>query len=178
MVKEIAIIIVALLVVGIIGYFIQVFNRLVLLKNDIEKAFANIDVSLKQRADEIPNIVSVVKAYSIYEKSTLETLTKLRMEYLNSVGMSSKVQLAKEMDASFQKFFVVAENYPELKADSTFLKLQQRITELENIIADRREFFNESVNLYNIGIQEFPDLIFAKLLGYVPKNMLLFTDID
>ncbi len=171
-----SIIIFALLIIGTISFFITIFNRLVLLKNNIEKAFANIDVILKQRADEIPNLIKVVKEYVKYEQSVLEQLTKLRTDYTNSTNTSDKVKIANEMDKTIQKIMAVAENYPDLKANNSFVELQKRVSGLEDAIADRREFFNESVNLYNIGIQEFPNFVLAKMLGYAQKNMLYISE--
>ena len=169
-------IIIAALVVGVIGLTINIFNRLVMLKFNVEKAFANIDVLLKQRAEEIPNLITIVKQSMSYEKSVLTKLTSLRTDFLNSTSSDDKVMLSNEMGDMVKSIFAVAENYPDLKANESFLKLQQRTSEIEDAITDRQEFFNESVNMYNIGIHEFPNLILAKLLSYNDKSLLIITD--
>lgn len=165
-----------LLVIAVIGFFINIYNKLVLLRFNIEKAYSNIDVVLKQRADEIPNLVSVARHYMNYEKEILTRLTELRSSYKNAADSDQKTGLANETTRALQSFFAVSENYPELKSNNNFLELQNRITELENKIADRREFFNDSVSLYNIGIHEFPNVIFARLLGYKNKTLLEIPD--
>ncbi|MCT2409755.1 LemA family protein [Chryseobacterium antibioticum] len=161
-----------LLAVAVISFFINLYNKLVMMKFNVEKAYSNIDVVLKQRADEIPNLVSVAKHFMNYEKEILTRLTELRTSYHNASGSNQKTGLANETSRALKSFFAVSENYPELKSNNNFLELQKRISELENKIADRREFFNDSVNLYNIGIHEFPNVIFAKMFGYKDKTLL------
>lgn len=167
-----AIVLSILLVICVISFFISLYNRLVMLKFNVEKAYGNIDVILKQRADEIPNLVSVAKHFMNYEKEILTHLTELRFSYNDASGSDKKTELANETSRSLKSFFAVSENYPELKSNNNFIELQKRISELENRIADRREFFNDSVNLYNIGIHEFPNLILANMFGYKNKTLL------
>ncbi|MFC3158872.1 LemA protein [Chryseobacterium arachidis] len=174
--QTIAFILLAILIVAVIGFGISIYNRLVLLKFNVDKAYGNIDVILKQRADEIPNLVQVAKHFMNYEKDILERLTQLRTSYLSSQNADEKTALANETSKALTSFFAVSENYPNLVSNSNFLELQKRISELENKIADRREFFNDSVNLYNISIHEFPNLILAGLLGYKDKTILEITD--
>lgn len=167
-----ALVIVILVIVGLISVIVSAYNKLVMLKFNVGKAFANIDVLLKQRADEIPNLIKVVKEYSGYEAGLLEKLTEVRTRFLNTTDANKKVELSNEMDRAMRSVFAVSENYPDLKAAQSFTQLQTRVSELENAIADRREFFNESVTMYNIGITEFPPVILAKLLGYKEKSLL------
>ena len=174
--KIIAIIIFGLILLTCLSYLVNLYNRLIMLKNNIEKSYANIDVLLKQRADEIPNLVQVVKGYKNYESELLERLTRLRSEYLNARNVENKVQTNNEIEKTLKSFIVIAENYPDLKANSSFLKLQVRISEIENHIADRREFYNESVTMYNIGIAEFPSLFFAKMMRYKKMSLLQITE--
>ncbi len=171
----VAILVLILVIVGIVTFFISTFNRIVILKNNVEKSFANIDVILKQRTDEVPNLVRIVKEASDYEKSTLESITKLRTNYLNTTKTDKKVELVNQIDNKIHQIRIAIENYPDLKANQSYLQLQNRLSEIENMIADRREFYNESVNLYNMGIAIFPDLIFAKLMRYQPMAMLEAT---
>ncbi|OCA79235.1 hypothetical protein BBH99_19535 [Chryseobacterium contaminans] len=174
--QTVAIILFALLAVAVISFLINLYNKLVLLKFNVDKAYSNIDVVLKQRADEIPNLVSVAKHFMNYEKDILTRLTELRTVYNTTKDSDKKTVLANETSKALSSFFAVSENYPELRSNNNFLELQKRISELENKISDRREFFNDSVNLYNIGIHEFPNVILAKMLGYKDKTLLEVTD--
>ena len=158
--------------IGSGGLLISVYNRLVMLRHGVDKAFANIDVLLKQRVDELPELVKVVKASVEYERETLMQLTALRTAFLNRTDSEGKVALANQMEGALKSLFAVAENYPELRANRSFIQLQRRISALEDQIADRREFFNESVTLYNVGINEFPNLILARLLNYPQRSLL------
>lgn len=172
----ISLVIIILLVVGIVSVIISSYNKLVMLKFNVEKAFANIDVILKQRADEIPNLIKIVKEYRGYEAGLLEKLTEVRTRFLNTTDANQKVELSNEMDKAMKSIFAVSENYPDLKASQSFSDLQRRVSELEDAISDRREFFNESVNMYNIGITEFPTVILSKILGYNQKSLLQISE--
>ena len=172
----IALVIIVLLIVGLISVIVSAYNKLVMLKFNTDKAFANIDVLLKQRADEIPNLIKVVKEYQGYEAGTLEKLTDLRTRFLNATSTNDKVELSNQMDKAMRSVFAVSENYPTLQAAQSFTELQNRVSGLENAIADRREFFNESINMYNIGITEFPAVLLSKLLGYKEKALLQISE--
>jgi LemA protein len=174
--QTVAIILLILLGVVIISFLINLYNKLVMLKFNVDKAYGNIDVVLKQRADEIPNLVTVAKHFMNYEEKLLSRLTELRTFYNNSTDADKRTEFANETSKALSSFFAVSENYPELKSNNNFLELQKRISDLENKIADRREFFNDSVNLYNIGIHEFPNVILAKMLGYKDKTLLEITN--
>ena len=158
-------------VVGICWYAATIYNGLVGLKNDIEKAWANIDILLKQRHDELPKLIEVCKGYMNYERNTLQKITQARAMYQQAVSIDQKAQADQSMNTAVRGLFAVAENYPDLKANQNFLQLQKRITELENQIADRREFYNDSVNSYNIRIQELPDTLVAAMMQLTPKPM-------
>ena len=153
------------------NYLIGIFNKLVNLKNNYEKAFGNIDVILMQRAEEIPNIVKVAQRFLEHETSLLTNLTKLRTDFLNASSIDEKINNSIEFSKAIKSLFAVSESYPILSSNNNFVELQKRVSVLEDKIADRREFFNDSVNLYNIGIQEFPNLIVAKTLGYSSKTL-------
>ena len=161
----------AFVVVGICWYAATIYNGLVGLKNDIEKAWANIDILLKQRHDELPKLIEVCKGYMNYERDTLQKIAQARSMYQQAVSVDQKAQADHSMNAAVRGLFAVAENYPDLKANQNFLQLQKRITELENQIADRREFYNDSVNTYNIRIQELPDTLVAAMMQLTPKPM-------
>ena len=153
------------------GAFIRIFNSLVRLKNNIKKAWANIDVLLKQRHDELPKLLATVKGYMKHERELLENITKARSSVMSAGTVHDKAQANGELTNALKSLFAVAENYPDLKANASFMQLQTRITGIESEIADRREFYNDSVNTYNIRIASFPDLIVAGMLGYKEVEM-------
>ena len=162
----------------VIIYCIITYNSLVSIKNNVAKAWANIDVLLKQRNDELPKLIDTCKAYMAHEAQTLEKVISARMGVDAARQTQDVAGLGKAesmLSKSIGGLYAVAENYPDLKADQTFINLQQRITGLENQIADRREFYNDSVNNNNVRIQQFPDLIVANLFNFEQKDMLRFA---
>lgn len=171
------------LVAGLLLFLVLVallliFNGLVRLKNNIKKSWANIDVLLKQRSDEVPNLIATVKGYMDHERATLEALTKARTEILQATTLSKKAVADSVITEALKTIFAVAENYPNLKANENFLKLQTRITALENELADRREFYNDSVTLYNTHIHSIPDLVVARLLNYTDEQWFKTSEED
>lgn len=166
-----------LLVVCVI-YFILVYNGLVSLKHNVEKAWANIDVLLKQRHDELPKLVDTCKQYMQHEQATLQQVIQARALVQSATEQHDVSALGAAegaLRAGLGSLFALAESYPDLKANEQFLHLQARISGLENAIADRREFYNESVNLHNVRIAQFPDLIVARSLGFSREQMLRFA---
>lgn len=176
--KLVAILILVIIVIAFVSFLINIYNKLVMLNKNTEKAFANIDVLLKQRVDEIPNLVTVVKKSMSYEENLLEKLTGLRTQYLKETNQDKRVMLSNEIGNALKTVFAVSENYPDLKANTSLLELQRRVSQLEDHITDRREYFNESVNMYNIGILEFPNVLFSKMLGYKEKHMLQISEAE
>lgn len=176
MIQIFAYVILALVVLGLLNVIVSTYNRLIMLSNNVDKSFGNIDILLKQRADEIPNIIKVVKESMKFEESMLTKLTELRTQFLSASSTEEKVELSNQMQNQLKSIFAVAENYPDIKTSQNFLLLQNRVSQIEDAIADRREFFNESVTMYNIGIAEFPDLILAKLLMYKKKQLLQISE--
>ncbi|KYK26590.1 hypothetical protein AYK20_03450 [Thermoplasmatales archaeon SG8-52-1] len=164
LIEIILLVVLVLIIIGFFSFILIVYNNFVRLKNNIDKSLANIDVLLKQRSNEIPNLVNVVKGYMKHEKVTLESLTKVRSFLIGSNTLSQKAAADNAISKLVKSIFAIAENYPDLKAGENFLKLQRRITGLENELADRREFYNDSVTIYNIRIQSIPDLIVARLM--------------
>jgi LemA protein len=154
----------------IIFYIFSVYNGLISLKNNIERAWANIDVLLKQRSDLIPNLVETVKGYMKHERGVLEDLTRMRAQMLSAQGPAAKAKASEALTSALKSIFAVAENYPQLRASENFLQLQQQISAIENQIADRREFYNESVVLFNTRIHSVPDMIFAGMMGLKDKE--------
>jgi len=160
-----------LLVTGAAIYTVILYNGLVRMQNEIGRSWANIDVLLKQRHDEIPNLVACVKGYMDHERQTLEAVTEARAASMNASSIPQKAQADALLTSALRSFFVVAERYPQLKADQNFLALQGRISELEERIADRREFFNDDVNTYNTRIAQLPEVFLARLMKLQPQPM-------
>ena len=162
-------------------YAVMIYNGLVNLKHNVSKAWANIDVLLKQRHDEIPKLVEVCKQYRQFEQETLQRVIEARSKVFaasqsQNVGALGQAETA--LRASLGNLFAVAEAYPELKTNEQFLNLHTRISALENAIADRREFYNESVNLNNVRIEQCPDVIVAGMFGFTPRQPLKFSDAE
>jgi len=170
--------VVVLFVVGIIVYLITIYNSLVRLKNDIDKAWANIDVLLKQRHDELPKLIETCKGYMQYEQKTFQLITEARTAFLKASSVGEKAQADNLISGALKSLFAVAENYPELKANNNFMQLQKRISELEEKIADRREFFNDDVNTYNIRIQQLPDVFIAGLMHLERRDLFKVAEED
>ena len=167
-----------LFIAGAISYTVILYNGLVRLRNENDRAWANIDVLLKQRHDEIPNLVETVKGYMQHEQQTLLAVTQARAASMNAASIGQKATADLLMTGALRGLFAVAENYPQLKANQNFLKLQQRITELEERIADRREFFNDDVNTYNTRIGQIPEVFVASFMSLKPRQFFKVSDDD
>ncbi|MFY9906859.1 MAG: LemA family protein [Terriglobales bacterium] len=165
-----------LLIAGTAIYAVVVYNGLVRLQNETRRAWANIDVLLKQRHDEVPNLVACVKGYMDHERQTLEAVTQARTASMNAASIPQKAQADLLMTGALRSFFAVAEGYPQLKANENFLALQNRISELEERIADRREFFNDDVNTYNTRIAQLPEVFMARIMKLRPQEMFLVNE--
>lgn len=165
-------------ILGLIAYVVMIFNGLIALKNDIAKAWANIDILLKQRHDELSKLLELCKGYMDFERDTLQKITQARSMYQQAVSIDQKAQADRSMSSALRGFFAVAENYPQLKANDNFTRLQVRITELESQIADRREFYNDSVNTFNIRIQQMPDTFVASFMNLTPQLMFKVEEAD
>jgi len=167
-----------LFVAGVLTYTVILYNGLVRLRNENDRAWANIDVLLKQRHDEVPNLVETVKGYMQHEQQTLLAVTQARAASMNAASISQKAVADLQLVSALRGLFAVAENYPQLKANENFLKLQNRISELEERIADRREFFNDDINTYNTRIGQIPDVFVASMMGLKPRSMFKVSDDD
>lgn len=167
-----------LFVGGVFVYTVILYNELVRLRNDNDRSWANIDVLLKQRHDEIPNLVETVKGYMQHEQQTMLAVTQARAASMNAASIRQKAQADLLMTGALRGLFAVAENYPQLKANGNFLKLQTRITELEDRIADRREFFNDDVNTYNTRIGQIPEVFVASFMNLKPRSMFQVSEED
>ncbi|MDD3675445.1 LemA family protein [Thauera propionica] len=166
------------LIVVALAYGVLVYNGLVSLKHNVAKAWANIDVLLKQRHDELPKLVEVCRQYKQFEEATLTRVTEARARVAQAREAHDVPALGAAeglLRAGLGQIFAVAEAYPELKANEHFMQLQTRITALENGIADRREWYNEAVNVHNVRIDQFPDLIVARMFGFDEQALLQFA---
>lgn len=173
-----AIILIILTLVAVI-YAVLIYNNLVRLKHNVAKSWSNIDVSLKQRHEELPKLVQVCKQYMQFEQETLERIVRARTAVHDASGRGDLKGLGRaetELRAGLGQLFALAENYPELKANESFRHLAQRISELEETIADRRELYNDSANLNNVRIEQFPDLLIARLIGFKEFDLLEFAE--
>lgn len=176
---EITLFIILGVVVILVVYVIMIYNNLVSIKHNVTKSWANIDVSLKQRHDELPKLVEVCKQYMGYEQETMEKIMQARSAVANARETNNVGALgAAETQLRFGlgNLFALAEAYPDLKADQSFQHLQSRITSLEHMIADRREYYNEAVNINNVRIEQFPDVIVAKMFSFLPAVLLEFSE--
>lgn len=162
-----------------LAYMVVLYNGLVRLKHGVSKAWANIDVLLRQRHEELPKLVEACKQYMQHERSTLEAVIQARNAVADARerhDVSALGAAESGLRSGLGRLFALAENYPELKANDSFQHLQQRITGLENAIADRRELYNEAVNLNNVRIEQFPDVLLARLFAFSPAALLQFTE--
>lgn len=159
-------------------YGIGLYNHLVNVKHAVAKAWANIDVLLKQRHDELPKLVEVCRQYKQFEQATLQRVIEARSQ-VQAARQQQDIPALGQAEGMLRmglgSIFAVAEAYPELKANEHFMQLQTRITSLENGIADRRELYNESVNINNVQIEVFPASIVARLFGFGEKPLLEFS---
>ena len=144
---------------------ILMFNSVIYRKNQVNNAFAGIDVMLKQRYDLIPALTNCVKAYMSHEKELLNDITLLRTSYMEQEAQNEKVMISDRIGKQMNEFFINVENYPDLKAGENFIKLQAAWTEMEDHIAASRRFYNTSVNDYHNIIEMFPTNILAKMMG-------------
>lgn len=165
---------VVLLLLFLIG--IGIYNNFVVLKNNIKKSWSNINVLLKQRFDEIPNLVNTAKGYMKHERGTFREITSARTAWSKAKSVNQKATAEGQMAGALKTLFAVAENYPKLQANENFKHLQVRISGLENEIADRREYYNDNVNTFNIKIQQFPDIFIAGFMKLKSKDLFQVSE--
>ncbi|MFC1741112.1 LemA family protein [Nanoarchaeota archaeon] len=171
-------VVIILVLLGLIGWIVGVYNSLVRLKNNIKKSWGNINVLLKQRSDELPKLINSVKGYMKHEKGVLTEITNARSALLKAKSMPEKAKADNQITGALKTLFAVAENYPKLQANENFMHLQQRISGLENELADRREFYNDSCNTFNIRIESFPDMVIANMMKLTAKEMYKVSEAD
>lgn len=157
---------------------VNIYNGLVRLRNQLERAWANIDVILKQRHDEIPQLVQVIEQYAGYEAGILKQLAAARSHYGQANTVSEKIKASSEMSFALKGIAAIGEAYPELKANQNFTQLQSRVSGLESTLADRRETYNEVVSNFNTRLEQFPDVFAARLLNYQRQDMFQVADTE
>jgi LemA protein len=169
---------IGLAVVGTVGYGLSIYNGLVSLKNNIGRSWANIDVLLKQRHDELPKLVKTCEGYMQHERAVFDRLSEARGALVKARTIEQRADAESELSRALTGFFAVAESYPDLKANLSFLQLQSRISEIENQIADRREYYNDTVTTFNTRIQQMPDQFVARWLALSPAQLFKVEDAD
>lgn len=170
----------AVLIVAFL-YAALLYNQLVSIKHAVTKAWANIDVLMRQRHDELPKLVEACRRYMQHEQETLEQVVRARNAVAEAREQSDVKGVGRAETAlrtGLGQLFALAENYPDLKANASFMHLQSRITGLESGIADRRELYNEAVNINNVRIEQFPDVLVARMFGFQPAELLQFSEAD
>lgn len=163
----ISVIVVAIIVISII----VMYNALIRLKNQVENAWAQIDVQLKRRADLIPNLIETVKGYVKHEKGVLTDVTKARAQMMSANTPEEKANANNMLSSTLKSLFAVAENYPNLKANENFLQLQEELAGTENKVAYSRQHYNDMVMVFNTKIQVFPSNILANLFNFTRKEL-------
>ncbi len=158
------------IVLGVIAviviYAVMAYNKLVALAQRVNQSFADVDVQLKQRSDLIPNLVETVKGYAAHEKGTLDAVIKARNAAIAAPTPDAKVAAENVLTGTLRQLFALSEAYPDLKAKQNFQQLQTELSDIENKLAAARLFFNNAVNEYNAGIQQFPAVLFANSFGF------------
>jgi LemA protein len=168
----------AIIVIAVIMYFVGLYNSLVTFKNNIDRSFSNIDVLLKQRHDELPKLIETCKGYMQYEQKTLLAVTEARTAFMRATTPAEKAQADNMVSGALKTLFAVAEKYPDLKANTSFMQLQGRITELETKIAAQRSSYNEDVNAFNIRIAQIPANFVAGFMGLRPHALFQVAAAD
>ena len=169
-------IVLLVVVVGLALFFIGTYNGLVSARNKVRDQFSQIDVQLKKRFDLIPNLVETVKGYAKHESETLEKVIEARNGYANAKTDAEKMAASKEMSQGVMQIFALAENYPELKANTNFLDLQSQLKEVEDKIGYARQFYNDSVLMYNNKIEMFPSNLVASMFGFKKESFFEADD--
>jgi len=158
-------------VIVVIGlWLVSIYNGLVAMRQRVNQAFADVDVQLKQRHDLIPNLVETVKGYATHERGTLEAVVAARNTAMAAQGPAQQAAAENMLTGALRQLFALAEAYPDLKANTNFLQLQTELSDIENKLSAARRFFNNAVQEYNTGIQQFPAVLIAGSLGFTPRE--------
>lgn len=163
---------------ALVAIVIGIYNGLVSLRQQVDRAWANIDVILKQRFDEIPQIVQVLEQFVGYEKGVINNLVEARKHYGQAQSVDEKIKASGELSMAFKGVIAIGEGYPELKSNQNFLHLQGRVSSLEESLADRRELYNEVVTNFNTRLEQIPDVFVARMLAYTPRQLFQVTEAE
>lgn len=168
--------IIAVIVVLLLIYFVSTYNSLVSLRNKVKDSWAQIDVVLKNRNDLIPNLVETVKGYAKHEKETLDAVINARNKAVSANTHEDEMKASNEVTNALGHLFALAENYPELKANTNFMDLQNKLNEVEEKIRFARQFYNDTVLTYKNKIEMFPSNIVANIFGFKPETFFEATE--
>ena len=169
---------VLLVIAALGGVWLSIYNSLVALKNSVARSWANIDVLLKQRHDELPKLVKTCEGYMQHERAVFDKLSEARGALLRAQGVGQRAEAENLLTRALGGIFAVAEAYPDLKANQSFLQLQSRISEIESQIADRREYYNDTVATFNTRLGQIPDKWVAGWLAFTPAELFHATPED
>ena len=162
--------------VAAVAWLVIIYNLFVRDKNRVLAAWSDIDVQLKRRHDLIPKLIDAVKQYADYESSTLSAITVLRSESADASGIEKKGQIERELSTKLHQLIALAENYPDLKANQSFLDLQKNLTDVENNIQYARRYYNGAVRNLNIRVDSFPDMLIARTFRFIPAEFFDFDE--
>ena len=157
-------------IVVLIAWIVMIYNGLVAMRQRVGQAFGDVDVQLKQRHDLVPNLVETVKGYATHERGTLEEVVKARNAAISAQGPAQQAAAENMLSGALRQLFALSEAYPDLKANTNFQQLQSELADIENKIAAARRFFNNAVQEYNTGIQQFPAALFAGTFGFTQRQ--------
>lgn len=163
-------IIIGIIIIFLI-YIFSIYNSFIKLNNTVKEAFSTMDVYLKKRWDLIPNIVETVKGYVKHEKDTLEAIIKLRNSAYDKMSDDDKIKQNENLTKDISKIMALAENYPNLKANENFKDLSNRLSKIEDDIANARKYYNGAIRIFNNKVEMFPSNMVAKVLGYKTRKM-------
>jgi len=166
----IALIVIAVIILLVILYVVATYNGLIKLRNRTDESFSDIDTQLKRRHDLIPNLIETVKGYASHERETLDAVVKARNAAISAQGPAAQGQAETVLSGALRQLFALSEAYPDLKANTNFMQLQTELSDIENKIAAARRFFNNAVQEYNSGIQQFPAVLLAGSLGFTSRE--------
>lgn len=157
--------------VGLIFFIINLYNSLLVVKENVNKAWANIDVILKQRYDEVPQLIKICEQYVQFEQGMVQKIMNAREKMIQGRSVKERADGSAALTSALGGMIAVGESNPELKSNANFMQIQTRLSELEESLADRRELYNDSVNILNTRIQQIPDVFFAGMLGMNRRQM-------
>lgn len=163
--------VIILLILTLLIFIVAMYNSFIKLNNKVTEAFATMDVYLKKRWDLIPNLIEIVKGYAKHEKETLDSIIDLRNNAYDNISMNEKISANETLANGLSKIMMLAEAYPDLKANQNFLDLSSKLAKIEEDIANARKYYNAVVRIFNDKVQMFPSNLLARILGYRVKQM-------